>query len=189
LTYVYDQLDYDDPLRDGYNVNQITLGLSREFSERVSGSVSGGYFATDLTDLDNPGNFAGSLSFRWSGERALFNLDGSTGYRRQEFQAENLGLSFYSRVAAIFTYQLLERLSADLTASYQFDDFKETIPPREDSNYWGTAALRYLFLPWLNGSLRYEYRQRESTEDTLDFVDNRVTLSITAVYAGMPRPL
>ena len=189
LTYLYDHLTYKDPLLDGYTVNQLTLGLSREFSDRVSGSVSAGYFGTDLTDLDDSGNFAGSLSFRWSGERASLNLDGATGYRRQFFQAENLGLSFYGRAVANFSYQLLQRLSGNLTASYLFDDFKETIPPREDSNYWATASLRYSFLTWLSGSLQYEYRQRESTEDTLDFIDNRVTLSITAFYAGMPRPL
>ena len=128
LTFVYDHLKYEDPLRDGYTVNQLTLGLSREFSDRIFASVSGGYFGTDLTDLQDSGNFAGSLSFGWSGERTSFNLDGSTGYRRQFFQAENLGLSFYGRAVATFSYQVLERLSGTLTASYLFDDFKETIP-------------------------------------------------------------
>ena len=189
LSYVYDQLNYDDPLRDDYDVNQITLGLSREFSDSMSGSVSGGYFATDLTDINDKGNFAGSLSFRWSGQRATFNLDGATGYRRQFFVAENLGLSFYGRVVATFAYQLRERLSADATGSYLYDDFKETSSPRKDSNWWVTAGLNYTFLPWLNGSLRYAYRNRGSTDDTFDFADNRITVSITALYAGRPRPL
>ncbi len=189
LTYVYDQLDYDDPLRDNYGVNQLTLGLSREFSDNMSGSISGGYFATDLSHLNDKGNFAGSLSFNWTGQRATFNLDGATGYRRQFFQAENLGLSFYGRVLATFSYQLRERLSAGATGSYLYDDFKEGNSPREDSNWWVTAGLNYTFLPWLNGALQYAYRKRGSTDDTYDFTDNRLTVSVTAIYAGKPRPL
>jgi hypothetical protein len=187
LSYSYDKLDYVGP-RVGYDVHQITLGLDHEFSTQTTGSITGGYYVVVPEEGDNRGKPTGSLSLTHTSSRSTFTLDGAAGYRRQDIQAENFGLSFFASAAVSFTYQLLERLSAMLTGAYFRDEFQETIEERVDTNWRGTVALDYLLLRWLTGSARYEYRQRDSSIEADEYVDNRVTINLRATYSGMPRP-
>jgi hypothetical protein len=190
LTYTYDDFNYDDPSRADYNVNTITLGLSRQFSTRLSGSFSFGYFATNLEDfLEEPGDFTGSISLSWTFNRGSMTLDGSTGYRRQFFEAENLGLSYYGRANLTLTYQLLEKLSLSASGSYQRDDFKERIPERQDTNWWARASLHYHILQWLRASANYNFRARDSNNVEQEFTNNRISVTVTAFYDSPAKPL
>jgi hypothetical protein len=186
--YSYDQLDYDGTRTD-YVVHTFTLGLSHQFSSSTSGSVSGGYLIIDPDRGDQNGDFAGSFSLTHTLQRASLSLDGAAGYRRQFFETENLGLSLYGRASVNFTYQLQERISAFLTGTYYRDDYQETLGQREDTNWLGGLGLNFTFLPWLNGGIVYDYRQRLSDIDVDEYVDNRVTVRLTATHAGEPKPL
>ena len=98
--------------RPGYVGHTITLGISRPFSERTAGSVTGGYFILVPEEGgENRGDFSGSLRFTHNTERGAFVLDGAAGYRRQFFQAEDLGLSLFGRAEGsiydwLFQYQM-----------------------------------------------------------------------------------
>ena len=188
VTYTYDGLDYDGP-RLGYTAHTFTLGLSHQFSGRTMGSISGGYLLIVPEQGDNSGNFSGSLLLTHSRQRLSCTLDAASGYRRQFFETENLGLSLFTRASLTFTYQLQERLSALLRGSYSRDEYQETIADREDSTWRGGVGLDYVFLRWLNGGILYEYRQRVSDIDVDEYVDNRATVRFTATYSGRPRPL
>jgi uncharacterized protein (PEP-CTERM system associated) len=181
-------LDYDGP-RAGYSVHTATLGVSHMFSTFTSGSVSGGYLLLDPDDGDLDGNFTGSLSLAHTLQRGSLALDAGAGYRRQFFDTENLGLSFYTSASLGFRYQLQERLSALLRGFYYRDEYQETLTDRKESTWGGAAGLDYTFLPWLNGGIVYEYRQGDFTIGRDDYVDNRVTVRFTAIYTGKPRPL
>jgi hypothetical protein len=186
--YSYDQLDYDGTRTD-YVVHTFTLGLNHQFSSATEGSISGGYLIIDPERGDQNGSFAGSFSLSHTLQRASVFLDGSAGYRRQFFETENLGLSLYGRASVSFTYQLQERLSAFLTGTYYRDDYQETPQERLDTTWMGGVGLNYTFLPWLNGGIVYDYRQRLSDIGVDEYVDNRVTVRFTAAHSGAPRPL
>jgi hypothetical protein len=187
LSYEYNNLRYDRPT-DGYDVHQFTLGVSHEFSPQTSGSLSGGYFIVVPEEGGDQGEPTGSISFIHAIPRGTFTLDGAAGYRRQFFQTENNGLSFFANVTTAFTYQLMEKLSVSLTGSYFRDEYQEE-PKGESDNWRAGTAFEYLFLEWLQASLSYEYRQRESSVPNDDgYVDHRVFLNLTASYFGKPRP-
>ena len=121
--------------------------------------------------------------------RGTLSLEGAGGYRRQFFQSESLGLSFYANGTVTFAYQLFERLSASTLGSYFRDEYQESTPKRVDENWLAEGSLTYLFTSWLQGSLTYEYRQRTSNLGLDEFVDNRVFFVLTATYFDKPRPL
>ena len=189
LSYSYDSFDYEGT-REDYVVHSSSLGFDHQFSEQVFGSISGGYYIQDREQSDNSDDeegFTGTVSFSQRSEKGAFTLNGSTGYRQQFFEAENLGFSKYYQASATFSYQLLERFSTSLSGFYTRDDYKEAVPDREDDTWGGSAALNCLLFRWLSGSLSYQYRQMDSSIGTNDYVDNRVTLTLTASYLGKPR--
>jgi hypothetical protein len=187
LSYSYNKLDYEGP-RIGYDVHRATLGLSHEFSAQISASLSGGCFILVPEEGDTRAEPTGSLLITRTTPRSTFTLDGTAGYRRQAFQARNLGLSFFGRALVTFRYQLQERLSTVITGAYFRDEYQETLPKRVETNWRGTAALDYTILRWLSGGLRYEYRLRLSDQEVNEFVDNRVTLTFTASHLSKPKP-
>ncbi len=187
LTYRYDSFDYKGP-REDYVVHTTTVGLSRDFTDQMSGSISGGYYIQDPDESDDQDGFSGAVSFTRRSEKSTLALAGSTGYRQQFYEAENLGFSKFYAASATLGYQLLERLSANLSGFYARDEYQETVTDREDKTWGGSAACKWLLLRWLSGSLSYQYRQRDSTNAADEYTDNRVMLTLTAFHLGQPKP-
>jgi hypothetical protein len=187
LTYRYDSLDYEGGTED-YVVHTATVGLSRDFTDQMSGSISGGYYIQDPEESDDEDGFSGTVSLARSSEKSTFTLTGSTGYRVQYFEAENLGFSKFYAASATLGYQLLERLSASLSGFYTRDEYQETVPEREDKTWGGGAAFNWLLLRWLSGSFGYQYRQRDSNNALDEYTDNRVMVTLTAFHMGQPKP-
>ncbi|MCK4487022.1 MAG: outer membrane beta-barrel protein [Desulfobacterales bacterium] len=188
LSYSYDSFDYEG-IKEDYVVHSSSLGLSHQLTEQVSGSISGGYYVQDREHSDDTSGFTGDASldgtFRF--EKGALTLNSSTGYRQQYFEAENLGFSKYRRASATLTYRPLEKLTTSLSGSYWRDDYQETAPERKDNTWQSSAGLSYRLFRWLSGSLSYQYRQMDSSIGANDYIDNRVTLTLTASYLGKPR--
>ena len=164
LSYVFDNLDYDGP-RMGYDLHEVTLGLTHEFNEQTYGSLSGGYSVVVEENGENLGKPAAALSFNHITRRAVFALAGNVGYRRQFFSLADIGLSFYASASVTINYRIMERLSASCTGGYFRDEYLETTPSRESDNWRGAASFNYTFMSWLLGSVTYEFRERQSSDD------------------------
>ena len=77
----------------------------------------------------------------------------------------------------------MEKLTTSISGFYSRDEYKErVIEDRNDDTWGGSADLNYLLLPWLSASLSYDYRQRDSSDSTDDYTDNRVTFNLVAFY-------
>lgn len=179
LSYSYDLFDYDGASED-YAVHTGRLGLTRTFTEHLSGSLSSGYYLWDRERSDSTSGFVGDASldgtFRF--ERGALGLNTSSGYRQQFVEAENLGFSRYYKASARFGYQLRERLSTGLSAFYRRDDYRETTPERTDDTWGGGANLSWGLFRWLTASLGYDYRERNSDIDANDYVDTRILFNL-----------
>ena len=188
LAYTFDSFDYDDnvrvsPTQEDYVVHSGSLGLSHQFTKNTSALISGGYWQADRDHTNNKGGFQGAVNFTQTLEKFSFALDGSTGYRQQFLQAENFGLTKYYRASATLSYQPMEKLTTGISGFYMRDEYEERVIENRDDDTWGgNAGLNYLLLPWLSASLSYDYRQRDSTDSTDDYTDNRVTFSLVAFY-------
>jgi len=187
LSYSYDSFDYKGP-REDYVAHSSTLGLSRDFTGQMSGSISGGYYIQDREERDSREGFTGAVSFTQRAEKSTISLTGSAGYRQQFYEAENLGFSKFYAARATLGYQLLERLSTSLSGFYTRDEYQEIDADREDKTWGGGAAFNWLLLRWLSGSLGYQYRQRDSDNAFDEYTDNRVMLTLTAFHMGQPKP-
>jgi len=207
LTYTYDYFDYKTEgtvtSRDGettieqedYVVHTGELGLSHQFTQYLSGTITGGYYYWDRDFSKNESRFTGDAtlngSFRF--ERGGISLRSSTGYRQQYFQAENLGFSRYYRVSGTFNYQLLEDLSTNMSTFFQRDEYKQTTTNREDNTWGATAAIKYQVRGWLAMSVGYSYQERDSTDSDNDYRDNRFTINFdlqkALEYVSKPKPI
>jgi hypothetical protein len=190
LSYTYDSFDYDGAKED-YVVHSSTLGFSHQVTKNVTGSVSGGYYVQDREISDDTSGYIGDISldgtFRF--EKWTLALSGSSGYRQQFFEAENLGFSEYRRCSAMVGYRVLERLSCSLQGFYRWDNYVETVPERED-NTWGTnARLVYRVFDWLSASWGLAYREKDSTIDQKDYRNYSATFTLDFTYAGSPKPI
>jgi hypothetical protein len=190
LSYTYDSLDYDG-MRDDYVVHSSRLGVSHGLTENVSGSISGGYYVQDRERGDDTSGFTGDASldgtFRF--EKWALTLNGSSGYRQQFFEAENLGFSEYRQASSTLTYNPIERLTTRLSGFYQRDEYQETNPEREDNTWSARVSLSYRLLDWLSASLGYSYHERDSSIDENDYRNSRVifTLDVEKVFEGEPK--
>ena len=207
LTYTFDDFAYktqgEVTVEDGettldqrdYVVHAGSLGLSHQFTEYLSGTISGGYYFWDRDQADDESQFTGDATLNGSFrlERGGISLSSSTGYQQQFFEAENLGFTRYYRVSGNFTYQLLEKLTTTLSAFYWRDEYKETTTNREDNTWGGMANLRYEFSRWLSLSVGYDYRERDSTDNDNDYSDQRFTINLNLekafVYVSKPKPI
>jgi hypothetical protein len=187
LFYSYDSFDYDGA-REDYEVHSSGVRFSHDFTEHTSGSISGGYYVQDPERSDKQEGLIGTVSFERTSARSTLSLRGSTGYRQQLYEAENLGLSEYYLASGAFSYRLLERLSASISGLYREDDYQETASDRKDKTWGGGTALNWLMLRWLSVSIDYHYRERESDDPFDEYTDNRVMLTLTAFHMGQPKP-
>ena len=206
LSYTYDSLDYQGIQKEriigeeGFNqedyvVHTTSLGLSRQLTERLSGSISGGYYVWDREQSDDTSGFIGSASLdgTFPFEKGALTFNSSAGYRQQFFEAENLGFSKYRRVYATLSYRPLEKLTTSLSGLYQRDDYQETDPDRKDSTWGGSGTVRYRLFDWLFASVGYTYRERASSVDENDYQDSRIIFTLdmekSFVYVGEPKSI
>lgn len=183
LSYTYDSIDYQGFVED-YVVHTTTVGLGCDFTDQISSSISGGYYVQDPEESDGTDGFSGTVSFTQRAEKSTLNLAGSTGYRHQFYEAENLGFSNYYRASATLRHQLMERLSTTLSGFYSRDEYQGPVSDREDKTWGGGTALDWVLLRWLSGSLDYQYRQRDSNNAAEEYTDNRVMVKLTAFHRG-----
>ena len=183
--YAYDSVDFDGRQED-YQVHNAGTGLDLEVSENSSLSVSGGYYHRDRERSDDNDGFMGSFLFHRIFARGSLDLEASTGYEEVYIEAENLGFTEYYRASASLNYQLLERLTANISGFFQRDEYVDV--ERDDDTWQGQGVLNYSLLPWLSSSLSYQYRRVESNLQENEYTDNRVTLTFVASYLSEPKP-
>jgi len=71
----------------------------------------------------------------------------------------------------------MERLNSYAGGSLRQDRDSEN---REWETWRGSCGLRLEFLRWFSLAIDYSYRKRDDDDDTLDYTDNRVMLTLTA---------
>jgi hypothetical protein len=185
ISYSINSTNFDGD-EDDYVVHTGRLGFSQQVAEHTSWSVSGGAFLRDNEGSDKEQGFDGAASLSQALEKGSLSFSASGGYREQYVEAENLGFSQFYRASLGFSYELLERLSINISGFYQRDEYKDTTPSRDDDTFQGRVALDYLLLPWLSSSLSYQYRERQSSEEVEEYQNQRVMITLVAFYVSQP---
>lgn len=186
----YDFLYHDfdqpetDPIENDFRLHRGALGTILGLGPNTDLELEGGYFVQDYFDRDQleGGEFSARLTSRT--ERTLLRLKASGGYDQDYYTSENLGSSEYYRVIGYATHHLTENLSVLGSASYRWEKFfgVDTEEDREDEVWRLRARLSLSFWRWFTVSLEGTHTRRDSDDPTVEFVDNRGTLGLTAAY-------
>jgi len=115
-------------------------------------------------------------------EGTLITLD---GYRRkkpsiaqpdEDYTATGVGLHCERSVRTGL------RLSIDGGYEHTAYDTPAGRAPRDDDFFYARAGLLYNFAHWGNIGISYEYRQKDSTEPSASFENNRITFQVGLIY-------
>ncbi len=162
-----------------YRIFRGSVGVEHSFSTLISGRLRGGYFLLVPAEGATDGGLDGELSVtaRW------LHVQGSayvrTGAMESFLDAENLGFSKFWSFGAAGRYQVAQKITLTLDASYNINEF----PSGESRNTWqvrvgGSAAL----FDWLTGSLDLFHQEQLPGEEGGGYKDNQVTFRLTARY-------
>lgn len=186
LTYAISSKDFDDENRTDYQVHNISLGVSHQFTEDLSVSTSAGYYRNEPDQGASGGGFSGNLNVTKLFENSSLSVTGRAGYNEQYFETENLGFSEAKSITATYTYALWEDFNIGLSGSYSENKYTQLNTPRKDKTWQGSLSFSYPILEWLIASLSFSHRDRDSTEADEDYKVNRALLTFTIPYQGRP---
>ena len=116
--------------------------------------------------------------------RGSFSITGSSGYGEYNEDAASLGYSIYYQAGAQLNYQLLKRLSSNLFASYQRDEFSGNLAggDRTDDTITIGAGLSWTALRWLRFNLTVSRDDFSTNADQRgDYTENTAFLSVSLI--------
>lgn len=187
LTYAYTTKDFDAEEDTDYDIHNLSLGLSHQFTDTLSASASLGWYRQEPDRGASSDGPSASLSLTQAFENGTLILSGSMGIREQYFEAQNLGASEYRRLRASYGFQAAENLSVSLGAGYYENEYLELDTASKDKTWYGDASLSYRILEHLTASLNYTHQNRDAEEEFADYKVNRVMLMFSIPYQGKPR--
>lgn len=188
VEYVYDVIDYrTDHARDG-QYHEILAGFRGNLTSRLTGEAKIGYQSRkyDQPYWNDYGGLVGYVSLE---EEFSRSTGLSVGWERTLQESTYVANSYYqiNRVWARVSQQLVRKLRGFAEASYgnYYYPNPDGVPGgnrRNDDAYFVSAGLVYSLQEYLNISLVYGWRRRDSNVPDLDYTDNRVGLVLYAYY-------
>ena len=181
VTFDQGSLDLDNRTHSGL------LGITWEATGKSKGSIAAGYLSkrfdfaskghlrTWTANADINHNFTEYTSLRLLGKREVN-------------EASLLGTRYYVTTGLYgeLTHRFLQRLAAVLKASYGEDKYSDIIPGdtmlRKDKTSTAGVGLRYYMRRWLDFSLEYNYRKKDSNISAYSFSENAFSLMMNASF-------
>ena len=171
--------DYDDPGID-YTVNAPTVGVDYAFSPTLRGTAQAGYYWQNPSRFEGKDGFKGLLSLTQRDRLTTYTLILESGYREENFSAENLGFTQYYRGTAVVNHRLTERLSVGLIGIAEYADYAQS--DRQDWIYTANVTADYRILRWLTVGARVGYQENDSNIPSVSYDEWHAFLTLTASY-------
>ncbi|MDO6712189.1 outer membrane beta-barrel protein [Aliiglaciecola sp. 2_MG-2023] len=160
--------------------SSILVGLQWDSTAATSGYAKIGYQEKDF-DSQQRDKFSGvdwALGVVWQPiDRSNFEF--STKSDTDETNGEG---NFIERRTYLARWQhdWLDRLSSEAYYSYIDDSYEGSVNSRKDEINRLTLAAKYQFRRWLTIDLSYQYDERSSNQDTIDYDKNLISIGFTA---------
>ena len=188
VEYRWINYDREGTIRsDGEGISAY-LGITGQITPKMIALVKGGY---QQRDYDGPREDFDGLSFgidivHRCTETLMVNVGASREAVESTFSSNNYFTSTQARAG--LEKLIGPKISVDLSGFYANSDYPEAtfdsgVLSERDDDIWGvTVGAKYRIQPWLTTRLWYTHEERNSTQDTYDYEDNRVSLGVTAVF-------
>lgn len=187
IEYDYLETDYDTVFLDSVS-NSFLGGLEWELTEKTTGIVKAGYY---FKDFDAAGVssykdfiFSGSLEFNFTGRTSL-DLEAAKTVNESTLSGANYFVS--KTISGRLTHDFTRKISSTLKTSYGVHDFDIPLTIgaqtgiREDKVFDIGGGVEYRIQEWLQLHLDYNHRDKNSSFDVFDYVENSVFISAKIV--------
>ena len=175
--------DYEGETEDDTTYNP-SIGFSYDIEKDISLIADVGYFYNDYEFRESESAFNGNLRFIKRFEHGKLNLAALGGYDYSYFGTEDLGFEVYYEASASLSHRLGKHVNGNIFGSYRNSRYTDR-SDRKDKIPTIGAGLTWQILEWMNIGLNYRFRSVDSTIDTIDYDENRVSVRIT-VFPKVP---
>jgi len=169
------------------NAHSGLIGVTWKLSDYSQGTIKGGYQRKDFNDPSQVG-FSGfvaslDLAHRFSD----YDSVKFTGARTiNETSLVGTSYSISTGLNGEYTHKFNDRLSTSIKASFSNEEFSAIATgdsvKRTDQVVMAGANVRYLFRRWLESTLEYYWRQKNSNIDVYDSTENNVSMALKAFF-------
>lgn len=188
LTYSYFTRDFDSPDDTDYQVHNVSMGVSHQFTETFSGSAGFGWYWQNPEFGESTDGPNANVGFSKQFENGTLSLQGSWGFREQYAEVENLGATEFRRVRATYGFQAAENLNISMGLGYYDNEYLDARFRQKDKTWYGNISMSCRLLERLTANLNYTHQDRRSGAIGGDYKVNRVMLKFSIPYQGRPRP-
>ncbi len=184
LSYEYTHTDEDS---GDHTIHNPSVGLDWRQDEDFRMSIGIGILFQEWDNLNSDESEDLFLEFDLYKNfdltrKASLAMTGSSGYVPTGDEAASLGFNIYYEAGLLLSYRLTRSLTAELSSSYEIDQFDEPTVNRKDKTLGMGAGLEWNPLRWMEVRLTYEFTDYK-TDDTAreDFQENvgMFTISLT----------
>lgn len=163
-------------ITEDYAVHEESIGVDHSFSSTLSLSLRAGIFNQRNDRSEDERGHSYDASFEKRFDKASFSLGGRGGWDEIYLGAERRGFIRYWSATTRLEYHLMEPLHGYVSGSYRRE--KDSMDQERDA--WnGSVGLRHDFLRWFSLLFDYSYRSRDDDDNTFNYSDNRITLTVT----------
>jgi len=178
LRYTHNVVDYTGET-EGDTTYNPSVGIQYDIEKDISLIAEFGYFNNDFEGRDSESNVTGNVRLIKLFKRGKLNLAVLGGYDYAFFTTDKLGFNTYYEPSASLTYRLTPRVNSKFYGSYRNTDYSDF--DREDDIVTAGLGLTWRVLDWMSLGLNYRYRTVDSTIDSEEYDENRVSAGITLV--------
>jgi hypothetical protein len=177
IRYTHLVVNYDD--RSGSDTTYIpSVGFKYDIEKDISLIADAGFFYTESDFRGNQSSPNGDLRLIKEFEHGRLNLALLGGYDYSFYSTETLGYGVYYEASASLSRQLGKHVYGNIFGSYRDTKYKD-LNDREDKRPIVGVGVSWQALQWMNLGLNYRYRSVDSTIDTEDYTENRVSVRVT----------
>lgn len=188
FAYLYSIIKYENNDKNNSNGNSFILGVNGNVTQKVKGTAQVSYdtrnYDEDIENADsNFGIFGYLLSLTYeptrrdtiilSGER---KMEEATFANNRYYVSTGVGLEY--------KHSFYQRWTLGLLAAYENIGYPETVEDvnRNDDLIKVKPSLEYKFKEYLFASVWYQFRNKSSNYDGVEYSDNKVGLQVKVCF-------
>lgn len=161
-----------------YYVHDAELGVQSDLFHDISLSLNIG-ISKPTGDISKGKSFIIDAGLSKIFKRGKITLRAERGWDEGYMELQPRGFTRYWISETELEYNPLEKLDIYAAISYRKNDYA-SMALEKDKTYTGRCGLSVKFFRWFSGELEYVHQTRISDDLNNEYLDNRVTLTISA---------
>ena len=184
FAYLYSIIKYENNDRNNSNGNSFSLGVNGNVTQKVKGTAQISYdtrnYDEDVEGADsNFGIFGYLLSLTYEPTRRdTIILSGERKVEEATFANNRYYIS--TGIGLEYKHSFYQKWTLGLLAAYENIGYPETVEDvnRNDDLIKVKPSIEYKFKDYLFASLWYQFRNKSSNFDSVEYTDNKVGLQV-----------